>query len=771
MTPTTRGALNSLPVELTSFVGRRSEIAAVKGAFTQSRLVTLVGVGGVGKTRLAVAVASDIRRAFPDGVWFVDLAPLQDEDLLASTVASALRLQSRSRQWAPAALARQLANRHLLFVLDNCEQLRHACAVLVDSLARECPELRVLATSRQALDIAGEHLITVQPLATPPAGSSPMLESMKRYDAVTLFAERAQAVAPGFHLDEENSAAVAALCHRLDGIPLALELAAARLRVLSPQQILDRLTEHSGVLRSDSSLLPPRHRSLRSLISWSYDLCSPEERTLWTRLGVFPGTFDLEAVEAVCGGDGLAQDDLLDLLSGLVEKSVLLTQHAGGRMRYRMPETIRAFGQEQLVAGGQELELRRRHRDYFASIYLANEAWFGPRQGELLQAMVLERDNFRAALHFCLSEGDEPLIAARLVRAVAAETMVFGFLSEGRYWMHRVLSVVTDPAPELALLLWLDGWHALNQGDIEGGELRLLASRELAEKLGDTIDATAATVYLGVAALMRGDAQAAFDLFQTAYTRTDRDAEPRGFALAAARLGFASFLLGEHERAVTLCEEAIAASVSCGESWHRAEALGDLSIITWRQGDSRRATEFSVEALRIRRDFDNAVGTAQCLGTLAWIAATERQYQRSARLLGAADGVWHAIEATPFPHLMSYRSECEKDVRRALGERAFESSYRAGCEGRLSENVAFALGEQEAPADEPLDGSAALTPRERQIADLVADGMSNKEIADSLVISKRTAEAHVEHILSKLGFSSRAQIAAWRTEHRAATRG
>jgi predicted ATPase/DNA-binding CsgD family transcriptional regulator len=771
MTSATKGASGNLPADLTSFIGRRRELADVKQALTSSRLVTLIGVGGVGKTRLAQRVAGEVRRAFADGVWFVDLSALQDEDLLASTVATSLDLQSRSRAWAPTALARHLADRHILIVLDNCEQVRHASAVLVDTLLRACPYLRILVTTRQALEISGEHLISVRSLATPGPDDTPPPSLLQKYDAVALFTERAQAVAPGFQLSEENHEAVAALCHRLDGIPLALELAAARMRVLSPQQILDRLEEHSGILRSGSAVAPPRHRSLRSLIDWSYGLCSPEERTLWARLSVFPGSFDVEAVEQICSGNDVAQEAVLELLAGLVDKSVLLTEYGAERVRYRMPETIRAFGQEQLTASGDEMMLRRRHRDHFANIYLANEPWLGPHQRELLEGMRLERDNYRAALTFCLNERDAPVFAVNMVGAVAAETMMRGFLSEGRHWMHRVLAVVDEPTPEHAQLLWIDGWHALNQGDTAGGESRLVASRDLAEKIGDTRNATVATVFLGVAAMMRGDVTAAFDLYDAAFARIDREDNPLGFVIAATRLGFASFLLGDPDRAVRLCEEAIAESEKHGELWHRAEALGSLSIIVWREGDTSRAIERSLEALRIQRSFDNAVGTAQCFETLAWIATTERQHPRAARLLGAADGIWHAINASLFPHLLDYRAESERNTRRALGDRAFEAGYRAGCESPLAENVAYARGDLPVDSGDETAAGSVLTRRERQIAELVTNGLSNQEIADSLVISRRTAEGHVEHILAKLGFTSRAQIAAWVTEHRAPARG
>jgi non-specific serine/threonine protein kinase len=754
-------------VDLTSFIGRRNELADAKQALAQSRLVTLVGVGGVGKTRLAIHVAADVHRAFEDGVWFVDLSPLQDEELLVSTVARALRLQSRSRGWGPAALARHLADRDLLIVLDNCEQVRHACAVLVDALLRACPSLRVLATSRQGLEIAGEQLLAVQPLATPHPDDSPSPQALHKYDAVVLFAERAQAVAPGFRVSDDNHEAVAALCYRLDGIPLALELAAARLRVLSPQQILERIEEHSGVLRSGSAVAPERHRSLRSLIDWSYGLCSTEEKTLWARLGVFPGSFDLEAVEQICAGDDVPSESVLDLLSGLVDKSILLTEPGADPVRYRMPETIRAFGTEQLAAAGQELTLRRRHRDHFANMYLANEPWFGPRQRELLSGMRLERDNYRAALNFCLDEPDAAVTTAvHMVGAVAAETMIRGFLGEGRHWLQRVLDVVHEPIPERAQMLWVDGWHALNQGDIAGGEPRLQASRDLAERIGDTRDAAVATVFLGTCAMMRGDVPAALPLYEDAFGRMRREHDPLGFVMAASRLGFAAFLQGDVGRAVELCEAAISESEKYGEAWHKAEALADLSTILWRQGDTHGASELAAEGLRIERVFDNAVGTARFLEVLAWIAATERRHPKAARLLGAADGVWHAIDAALFPYLLDYRAETEQATRRALGARAFETDYRLGLQSLHADNVAFALDEPESALQQDSGAVGVLTRREREIADLVADGLSNKEIATKLVISRRTAEGHVEHILGKLEFTSRAQIATWVAEHR-----
>src|SRR5215472_10795049 len=347
MAPRARVAGN-LPAELTSFVGRRGELAEVRRLLAGSRLVTLAGPGGVGKTRLALRAAAGLARAFRDGVWLVRLDQLRDEVLVAQAVAEALGLQDRAGYAPAAALAEYLAGRQLLLVLDNCEHVVDAVAKLADVLLRAAAELRVLATSRESLNIPGETVRAVPPLAAPDAGERLSVAELARFPAAALFAERAAQVVPGFAVTEANAAAVAGICRRLEGMPLAIELAAARLPVLSAEQIEERLGDRLGLLTRGGRTRPDRQRTLRASIEWSYELCTRAERLLWARCSVFAGGFELDAAEGICAGDRLAAGRVLDLLAGLAGKSILSAEHRAGAVRYRLPEPLREFGQERL---------------------------------------------------------------------------------------------------------------------------------------------------------------------------------------------------------------------------------------------------------------------------------------------------------------------------------------------------------------------------------------------------------------------------------------
>ncbi|NKY60483.1 ATP-binding protein [Nocardia flavorosea] len=764
-----KGPAGNLPARLDEFVGRHQELADVRQAMESSRLVTLVGPGGVGKTRLAVQVAADLQRAFSHGVWFVDIAPLQDPELLAPTVASVLDLTSRSSRWAPGLLGQQLADRAMLLVLDNCEHLTEACAELAKTLLEAAPYLKILATSRQPLEVRGEHIRGVQPLRVPVEGQEADLGELGRCDAVRLFLDRAAAVEPGFVLTTHNAAAVAALCRRLDGLPLALELAAARIRHLSPQQILSRLDGRFQLLRTDSALPAPRQRSLHSLIAWSYDLCTPAERELWTRLTVFSGTFSAAAAEAICSGAILPQEDIFDLLARLVDRSIVTTVRQASEVRYRMLGTLRAFGQDRLAASGDEVRLRQRHSDYFRDRLTGRYPyWFGPGQYETMAWVRVERDNLRSAIDFCLTEPMDARSAAAIASGLGGEALLTGRFGEGRHWIDRVVALLDEDCLERAILLWIAGQCAGHQGDVAAAERLLRRAQQTSERIGARHEQAMATVYLGVLRMSAGAVDEAVELFDFALDSLVRDDDPLARALLLTRKGKAVYQLGDRATGRRLCRESLALCERHGEYWHRAEALWELANFCWHDGETAEAAALAAESLRLNREFRNPMGIARCTEILAWIAASRAEHVRAARLLGSTDALWRTTDALMDPQSVHDHQQCWDRAVSAMGDRAFRAEFEAGVRAPVADTIAFALGE--APASNaPASGEdVRLTPREWEIADLLAGGASNREIASKLVISPRTVEGHVVNILGKLGFSSRVQIAVWMAEHGAA---
>lgn len=764
-----KGPAGNLPARLDEFVGRIQELAEVRQAMESSRLVTLVGPGGVGKTRLALQVAADLQRAFSHGVWFVDIAPLQEPGLLAPTVASVLDLPSRSSRWAPGLLGEQLADRAMLLVLDNCEHLTEACAELVTTLLEASPHLKILATSRQPLAVRGEHIRSVQPLRVPVEGQDADLGELGRCDAVRLFLDRAAAVEPGFVLTTHNAPAVAALCRRLDGLPLALELAAARIRHLSPQQILSRLDGRFQLLRTDSALPAPRQRSLHSLIAWSYDLCTPAERELWTRLTVFSGTFSAAAAEAICSGSILPQEDIFDLLARLVDRSIVTTVRQASEVRYRMLGTLRAFGQDRLAAGGDEVRLRQRHSDYFRDRLTGRYPyWFGPDQYETMSWVRVERDNLRAAIDFCLTEPMDARSAAAIASGLGGEALLTGRFGEGRHWIDRVLALLDEDCLERAILLWIAGQCAGHQGDVAAAEHLLRHAQQTAERIGARHEQAMATVYLGVLRMSAGAVDEAVELFDYALDSLVRDDDPLARALLLTRKGKAVYQLGDRATGRRLCRESLALCERHGEHWHRAEALWELANFCWHDGETAEAAALAAESLRLNREFRNPMGIARCTEILAWIAASRAEHVRAARLLGSTDALWRTTDALMDPQSVHDHQQCWDRAVNAMGDRAFRAEFEAGVRAPVADTIAFALGE--APASNAMASGedARLTPREWEIADLLARGASNREIASKLVISPRTVEGHVVNILGKLGFSSRVQVAVWMAEHGAA---
>ncbi|HXA59105.1 MAG TPA: LuxR C-terminal-related transcriptional regulator [Streptosporangiaceae bacterium] len=769
-----RRQISRLPAEVTSFVGRRHEVAEVKRLLSGSHMVTLTGVGGVGKTRLASRVAADLQRAFPDGVWLIELAELDNPDLLAQNVIEAMEIRDHSSRPPVDVLIDHLRERRALLVLDNCEHLLHECGALTETLLRSAPQLRVLATSRQALGIAGEQTLAVPTLPLPNSSPRSPAKSLVKSDAVRLFVERATAVLPDFAVTEGNRDAVERICRRLDGLPLGIELAAVRLRALSVEQLLDRLDDRFRLLTGGSRAVLPRHQTLRALIDWSYALCSDRERLLWARASVFSGDLDLETAEAVCAGEGIAHEEVVDLVIGLVEKSVLIREEHPAGVRYRLLETIREYGRERLIASGQETALQRRHRDYYRRLAAeARAQLFGPDQVAWFARLRLEHANLRTALEYCFAEPG----GARTGLGMAADLLYHWissyYLAEGRCWLDYALAADPEPSEVRARALWANSWLAIIQAEPEAATAMLKESKAIGEQLELESVLGYTALFSGMIAIYRGDADSAIALYEEAVARHRATRDPVGLTLALIRLSLAYSFVGDSARAISTGEEGISVCEAHGEGWHRAYVMMALGIEVWRQGDPRRADALEQESLRFNRSLDGPLGIGLNLEVLAWIAASEEQYPRAARLLGIVATIWQAIGAplSGYGHLVHYHDECEARTRQALGPAAFLAAFERGAGLSNGEALAYALNEH-TPAREPAEEAgqpSPLTRREMEIAQLVAQGMSNKGIATELVIAQRTAEGHVEHIMNKLGFNSRAQIAVWVGEQNRAT--
>ncbi|WP_327094401.1 LuxR C-terminal-related transcriptional regulator [Nocardia vinacea] len=759
--PLPGGRTGELPLELTSFVDRRAETAEVKNLLSTCRLVTLAGIGGVGKTRLALRAAANARRDFADGVWVVELADVHDPSMLVEIVAATLGLLDQSDQPLLDMLVQFLNSREMLLVLDNCEQVVAASAELVEKLLLACPNLRILVTSREPLDIAGEATVRVLPLTVPDPDHEPAFRGLPKYDAVTLFADRAAAVVPGFELSEDNKTTVARICSRLDGLPLAIELAAARMRAMSPEQILQRLTDRYALLTRGSRTAPPRQQTLRWCIDWSYQLCTPVEQRIWARLSVFASGFELDAVEQVCGAD-LAPESLLDALSSLVDKSIVIREESDGVVRFRMFETMRDYGREKLQESGEYRDLRRRHRDWFERLALDSEAgWIGDRQLGWLARLDREQPNFREMLEFCLAEDSAEAAEAGL-RTAAALYLFWSFrgqYGEGRRWLDRILShPAAHSIPDRVKALHVSAIMAAVQGNLERAAAFVEQARTLAEQdPAPTTKALAASAE-GALALYRGEPNRTISVVEPALTVFESNTRGHLYISVLAMLGWAHALRGDTKRSIEYREQILSITEACGESLFRSTTLWGIGIAAWQQGERSHAQEVLLESLRVSRHISSPLVAAPDIEALAWTADNG---ERAAILMGAAEALLRSATGvtTFFNVLYRYHDECERKVRRTLGDRGFDAAFRRGQAMGMSAAVSYALGEP--PTTAPHDSATRLTRRELEVAHLVAQGLTNKQIAAKLVLSQRTAQHHVEHILSKLGFTSRTQIAAW----------
>jgi non-specific serine/threonine protein kinase len=761
---------DTVPADLTSFVGRRHDIAAVRQLFAVARLVTLTGIGGTGKTRLALRVARDVRRAFAEGVCLVELAPLADAALLPHAVIGALGIPEQSARAPMTVLRDYLRQRRMLLVLDNCEHLVDAAADLADGVLRAAPDVRMLATSRQALRIAGEHVYAVPPLPAP--GPDDVIEpgTATRYPSVALFAERAAAVVPGFALTPGNEAAVIGLCHRLEGIPLAIELAAVRLRVLTVDDLASRLDDRFALLREGNRNVPARHQTLQALIDWSYDLCTPAEQTLWARASVFAGGFGADAAEAVCTDDALSGHAVLDTVAGLLDKSIFIREEQGKHVRFRMLETIRAYGQARLARSGDEPALGRRHRDwYLQMLETAGDQWVGPRQQEWAGRLQLEHANLRRALEYCLSQPGEARAGLRMA-AVAWFWLTMGHVTEGKLWVDRALALDQEPTRDRAWALAAAAHIAVFQGDQAAAARLPEQARDLAARL-DAPDVVAyATHVLGLRQFFGADPAGAIPLLteaRTLYANTEVQAQYTDSLLI--ELAGAHILAGEIGQAAGLVDELFERCKATGDDWQLSYALCGRGWLELLGGEFARAETDLCEAIKIKRLLHDTLGLALALDQLAWATAARGSAERAATLFGATGKLWQASGAELFGwrQMRAQREQFEKIARDKIGDAGFDAAFERGSALTVEETLALALREGAQPAPGTPRPAPTLTRREREVADLVAEGLSDKEIAARLVISLRTAEGHVEKILTKLGFNTRTQIVSWVVQQQA----
>ena len=754
-----RGTLHpagNLPAELTSLVGRRAELAEVRRLWSGSRLVTITGPGGVGKTRLALQVGRAAHAAFPDGVWLVALDDVTQPDLLTSTVAAALGEPGLAGTGS-VEVADGIGDRQMLLILDNCEHVIDACAKLVAELLAHCPNLRVLATSREALRVEGEVLFAVPPLSLPGPREHVPPGAGRRFDAVALFVERATAANPAFALTPADERVVLDVCAQLDGLPLAIELAAAGSRFLPLEAVAEWAQDPPAGAALGHRTGPARHRTLHATMSYSYQLCSPPARILWARLSVFRGGADLDAIDTVCGGNGLRAPEVRSALLELVDQSVVVFDGT----RYRMLETIRQFGAAHLRP--EERRVRRAHRDLFAALAVELErGWFGPDQPALLRRVLDHRGNVRAALEFCLGEPGESGAGLRLASALWSFWAVCAAPREGRMWLDRLLDADDRPGPEQIAALWVNGCLTALDGDLAASRALLDRCREEAAKAGDRSGLAHALVFRGQTELLAGQADLAITHLEEAVRRERELGDDNPYLVTAlVMLGAALCPCGRLERAAEVLEEARSRCSARREQLLHARALVLLGLIALLGERVADAVRLLKEALHRAHAIENRVDVVSTVEFLAWAALAEHDAERGARLMAASEVLSRPIgrHLLGFQWLLRQRDEHLRQARDILGPRAFEAATQAGQHLTDDEIVAEALGEKTRPADAPAV-DLPLTAREREIAELVAAGKTNKEIAAELVISRRTADAHVQNILAKLGFSSRTQIVA-----------
>jgi non-specific serine/threonine protein kinase len=800
---------NNLPQQLTSFVGRERDIAEVTRLLADTRLLTLTGAGGSGKTRLALQAATLMLASFPGGVWLVDLASLSAANLVPQAVASAIGVREEPGKSLAAVLAEHLRNRQTLLVLDNCEHLVEACATLVEHLLSSTIHLRILSTSREALCVAGEMVWPVLPLPAPDPRQDVPPDRLEQFEAVRLFIERAHARRPDFAVTSDNAHWVAQLCHSLDGIPLAIELAAARMKVLTVEQIASRIGERFHLLTSDSRTALPRQQTLQALMDWSYDILPESEQALFRGVSVFIGGFTLEALSAVSDTES-REYETLDMLSRLVDKSLVLVEERNGQARYRLLETIRHYAREKAEAAGETPALQKLHRDY--CLLLAGQSedeLLTERQSIWLERLEAEHDNLRAALRFSQTADDEAGDAEEAGLCLAGSLVWFwyfrGYVTEGREWLEAMLSQYHPSTTGIrAKALSAAGVLAFLQSDYSRSRAHLEEGLAIWKGLEDRRGTAFTLTFLARVLLRVGDVREARRLGEQSVTLFQQLDDRWGLALALDLIGVCAQEEGDYTQAAAFHDESLALYRVLGHRWGVALELSNFGRVALQQGNYALARARLEEALEMQREVGDKWIVAWTLHNLGDVARTEGDLERAEshyqeamtlfRELADRGGTAHTL------HMLGHIAERGGDTGGAeallsesevmfrelkdqptYSRRAPATPWASGQPMTMSQALAFAFQDaadrsrhsgleriEGGLRTESVDGESypvELTKRELEVLRLIAAGLTDAQLAEQLTLSTRTVHAHVRSIYSKLGVNNRSAATRYAIEH------
>jgi predicted ATPase/DNA-binding CsgD family transcriptional regulator len=754
MTTPARRAGN-LPAEVTSFVGRRRELAELRRKLAGARLVSLVGPGGVGKSRLALRAASDLSRRFRGGAWWVQLAEVRDPALIANSALAALDLRDQAGSDPSLLLGSYLKPRELLLVLDNCEHLLEATAALAHELLRGAPGVRILTTSREPLSVAGEQVLAVPPLELPGSRPDEPLQRLRQNEAVMLFVERAEAASGRFDLTESNRLVVAELCRHLDGLPLAIELAAIRVRALSVEQILERLGDRFSLLTGGARAALPRHQTLQTAIDWSYELLSDSERTLLRRLCVFAGRFTLDDVEAIC------LPNALDELTSLVEKSLVMKEDVRGAACYRLHETMREYAARRLREADEESLIYRRATDYYVTTTKRMAVGARLRLPEWLAWVEVEIDNVRAVLRRCLTEADSQ--NGIEIATALAWFWITRATTEGVRWLDELLALGRGNPETIGWSYFVRGFLAVLQGQYQAARPVLEMAMAAARVAEQPMQLATSLSMASIAAMMSGDVDVAQRHLEEADAIAGRLGDiPTLVSVLQAR-ALNALVVGDYATLRVAATEGARLSRQVGDVYAQHMMNLNLGGAALFAGDLEESKARYSESLYSAYRIDDRIGQYYVLAALGYHRVLAGRATEGARLLGASDAIRAGAGATLMPGMAPLITHAIEAAAAAVGTPKLETELERG--RRLGRDAAVALALEEPLPEDAAPGSndsrPVLAKREGEVAHLIANGLSNKEIGARLFISERTVDSHVRTILDKLGFNSRSQIAAW----------